>query len=150
MSALRSGALRAVPLAAVAVLLAACGEDPRVVLACPGAAARTVRVELATTAEARRVGLRGRTGLAPGTGLLLVFAAEGDVCITAAGVAFPTQVLFARAGGEVTATEPFAADDGRIVCAPARVVLEVEPTTLAVPPTPACTLAYRDIPLPEL
>ncbi len=95
------------------------------------------------------MGLRGRSGLPAGTGLLLVFPIEGDVCITAEGVAFATEVLFARARGEVTAAERFAADDARVVCAPARVVLEVEAGALDAEGI-ECTLELVDVPLPPL
>ncbi|MEM1417807.1 MAG: DUF192 domain-containing protein [Myxococcota bacterium] len=106
-------------------MLSGCGDDPRVVLRCPGAAPRTVHVEVARTAEARRRGLMGRSGLAPGTGLLLAFPTEDEVCVRNAGVPFAIDALFARESGELSAVHRFGPDEDVARCALARTVLEV-------------------------
>ncbi|MFW6086283.1 MAG: DUF192 domain-containing protein [Myxococcota bacterium] len=85
-----------------------CGEDAarRVRVESPAGELRLeVFVDEARTAEERMQGLAGRDGLDPGEGLLLIFPAEGEVCIVNEAVPFAIDALFIDGAGTVGAVE---------------------------------------------
>ena len=86
-----------------------------------------MHVDLARTADERRVGLVGRAGLSPDEGLLLEFPVEGEVCIQNAFVTFAIDVVFVDADSRVVAVEAgVPAGDTRARChAPVNSVLEL-------------------------
>ena len=86
-----------------------------------------VRVEEALTEEERVLGLSEHESLAPGTGLLLRFPVEDELCIQNADVRFPIDAVFIDAGGVVRAIElHIAAGDASLRCHPeTRDILEV-------------------------
>ncbi|MFW5921207.1 MAG: DUF192 domain-containing protein [Polyangiales bacterium] len=116
-------------LALVAASLAAgCGCDRFARVVGPDDSERLhVCAEVAETEEERRRGLKDRDSLAEDEGLLIVFPAEGEVCIVNEGVPFPIDVVYAAEGGEVVAVErDIPAGDSTARChAPVERVLEV-------------------------
>ncbi len=66
----------------------------------------TVTAEVADTDAERRQGLSGRTGLAPGAGLLFVFEKEGDWGFWMKDMKFPIDILWADAEGTIVTITP--------------------------------------------
>lgn len=106
----------------------ACSTHPLVEVRSPDGALRLrVDADVARTAAARREGLAGRDDLDAGSGLLLVFPTEGEVCIANTHVGFAIDALFANAAGRIVAIERgIPAGDSAVRChTPVTHVLEV-------------------------
>ncbi len=115
---------------AAAACSGAAAVDTRVRIERPGLSAPVVdvAVDVATTAEERMRGLRGRDALADGEGLLIEMPAVlDDVCIVNDGVAFDIDAVYADGDGAVIAVATnIVAGDGTPRCEDGvRHVLEV-------------------------
>jgi uncharacterized membrane protein (UPF0127 family) len=73
-------------------------------------------VEVATTAEDRRVGLSEHAPLGVAQALVLEFPGVGEVCVTNASVSFPIVAHFVADDGRVVAQEALAAREARAPC----------------------------------
>jgi uncharacterized membrane protein (UPF0127 family) len=132
--AARSGRRASAPLlAAVAVgltLLASCRSEARdrVVLEPKGGEPVPVAVELATTPDARQLGLMYREALAPGEGMLFIFPDVAPRSFWMQNTKIPLDILFIADDGRIVniqeRTTPFSTK-GLPSSEPVRFVLEV-------------------------
>ncbi|MBL8783408.1 MAG: DUF192 domain-containing protein [Deltaproteobacteria bacterium] len=108
-----------------AATLVACDPCERARIVVDGVTLLDVCVDRATTADARRRGLAGRD-LDADEGLLLVFPAEDELCLTNAPVPYAIDALWLDDALTVQAKARLvAADPGPVCHGPARYVLEL-------------------------
>jgi len=75
------------------------------------AGSTTVTAELATTEAEREQGLGGRASLAEGSGMLFVFAEDGDWGIWMKDMQFPIDILFISENGSVVSVDANVSPD---------------------------------------
>ncbi|MFA6449991.1 MAG: DUF192 domain-containing protein [bacterium] len=74
-------------------------------IAAGGAEPVRVSAEIAESAAARCVGLAGRRSLAPEAGMLFVFEGEGKPSFSVREIAFPVDMIYIGANGEIVGVE---------------------------------------------
>jgi uncharacterized membrane protein (UPF0127 family) len=110
----------------VVVALSGCWCEDEVTITRSGTTLVRVCVVVADDADERLDGLRGRDTLSAGEGMLLVFPAVDDVCLTNEGVAFAIDAVFVDDSETVTTRTTLARDSADLSCAAdTQMVLEV-------------------------